>query len=353
MLSFFSCHKHIAKVGGIQGKKLLPAPFGFAIILNPVWLERLVRKRFRHVHKEILLLFASGPSLIRTIFTVVCLIALLGSSFRPMPGPDFAMGSIPNLSADPEGSLPEQGGEDQGLFYTVYEVKKGDTVSSIAESFNITVDTILSANNIQSARSLRPSQLLKIPCMSGIIYSASAGDTAESLAKKYEISEDRLIEVNKLLSAELDSGKPLFLPDAKLPTAVLREISGDLFHWPVRGIITSWFSWRRDPFSGRKTFHNGLDIGVPMGTRIGAAMEGNVEETGYSPIMGKYVMMRHPGGWKSLYAHMSSITVQQGQYLVRGGKLGLSGNTGYSTGPHVHLSIYKNGKVVNPANVLK
>lgn len=312
-----------------------------------------MRKRFRHAHKEILLLFVSGPSLKRTIFTVVCLIALLGSSFRPMPGPAFAIGSVPNLPAELGGGLTEREGEDQGLFYTVYEVRKGDTVSAIAESFDVTVDTILSANSIQSARALRPGQLLKIPCMSGIIYSAKAGDTAESIAKKYEISEDRLIEVNYLLSADLGGGKPIFLPDAKLPTAVLREISGDLFYWPVRGVITSWFSWRRDPFSGRKTFHNGLDIGVPTGTRIGAGMEGSVEETGYSPIMGKYVMMRHPGGWKSLYAHMSSISVQQGQYIARGGKIGLSGNTGYSTGPHVHFSVYKNGKAMNPANVLK
>ncbi|MGB4585758.1 MAG: M23 family metallopeptidase [Rectinemataceae bacterium] len=312
-----------------------------------------MRKRFGHTHREMLLLLVSGSSLKRTIFTVICLMALLGSSFRPMPGPDFAIGSVPNLSVEMEGGLAEREGEDPGLFYTVYEVKKGNTVSGIAESFDVTVDTILSANSIQSARSLRPGQLLKIPCMSGIIYSAKAGDTAESIAKKYEISEDRLIEVNSLLSAELDGGKPIFLPDAKLPTAVLREISGDLFYWPVRGVVTSWFSWRRDPFTGRKTFHNGLDIGVPMGTRIGAGMEGSVEETGYSPIMGKYVMLRHPGGWKSLYAHMSSISVQQGQYLARGGKIGLSGNTGYSTGPHVHFSVYKNGKAMNPANVLK
>jgi LysM repeat protein len=179
---------------------------------NPVWLERSVRKRFGHAHREILLLFVNGPSLKRTIFTVICLIALLGSSFRPMPGPAFAMGSVPNLSANLDGSLAEPEGEDPGLFYTVYEVKKGDTVSGIADSFDVTVDTILSANDIQSARSLRPSQLLKIPCMSGIIYSARAGDTAESVAKKYKIAEDRLIEVNNLLSADLDGGKPSSCP---------------------------------------------------------------------------------------------------------------------------------------------
>jgi len=312
-----------------------------------------VRGRPRRANNEILLILANGPSLRRTIYIVVCLITLLGSSFRPMPGPNFAKGSIDSFGSSPEAAATEASAEDSGLYYSVYQVQKGDTISDIANSFDISVDTILSANAIQSARSLRPSQLLKIPNISGIIYTAKAGDTVDSIAQKYEISADRLIETNGLLTKELDKGKTLFLPDAKLPTAVLREISGDLFRWPVRGIITSWYSWRRDPFSGRNTFHNGLDIGVPMGTPIGAAMEGTVSETGYSPIMGKYVILSHSGGWRTLYAHMSSISVQEGQYLSRGGRLGFSGNTGYSTGPHVHFTVYKNGKTVNPANVLQ
>jgi murein DD-endopeptidase MepM/ murein hydrolase activator NlpD len=69
--------------------------------------------------------------------------------------------------------------------------------------------------------------------------------------------------------------------------------------------------------------------------------------------MGKYVNITHPGGWSTLYAHMSSIAVQPGQYVSQGKRLGLSGNTGYSTGPHLHFTVYKNGKMVNPANVLQ
>jgi len=318
--------------------------------MNP---EFSVRARFRITRNDILLLLANGPALRRTIFTVVCLITLLGSSFRPMPGPSFAKGSVDSSSLDLDAGFPAEEAEDRGLYYSVYQVAKGDTVSGIAESFDVTVDTILSANAIQSARSLKPGMLLKVPNMAGIIYVAKTGDTVESVAKKYEISADRLIESNGLLTSSLEKDKTIFLPDAKLPPALLREISGDLFKWPVRGVITSWFSWRRDPFSGRNSFHNGLDIGVPMGTPIGAAMEGKVDETGYSPIMGKYVILRHSGGWKTLYAHMSSILVQEGQYLSRSGRIGLSGNTGYSTGPHVHFTVYKNGKLINPANVLQ
>lgn len=316
----------------------------------------MVRSRCRRVHKEILVVLVSGPSFRKTVLTVLCLMTLLGSSFRPMPGPGFAKGSIESVDfiSAPEGLAAAQAeSEDRGLYYSVYEVQRGDTVSAIAASFDVTVDTVLSANNIQSAKTLRPSQLLKVPNMSGILYRNKPGDSIASIAEKHKISADRLIEVNNLMTPEIEEGRMLFLPDARLPTLVLREISGDLFHWPVRGPITSWFSWRRDPFSGKSVLHNGLDIGVPMGTPVRAAMEGRVEQTGYSAIMGKFIIMRHASGWRTLYAHMSSVTAQAGQYIQRGGRIGLSGNTGYSTGPHLHFTVYKYGKAVNPAAVLQ
>ncbi len=310
-----------------------------------------MRSRSRPSHTDILLRITSVSSLLKTLFIVLCLIALIGSSFRPMPGPDYAVGSVDFSTIVPEAE--PQAEEDEGLFYSVYQVKRGDTVSGIAEAFDITVDTIFSVNEIQAARSIQPSQLLKVPNMSGILYQAKAGDSIDSIAEKHGISPDRLIVANGLMKNELDPGRMLFLPDAKLPSVVLREIAGDLFRWPVRGYITSWYSWRRDPFTGKNSFHNGIDIGVPSGTPVAAGMEGSVSEASYSPIMGNYVMLRHPGGWQTLYAHLSSISVKKGQYVARGNRVGLSGNTGYSTGPHLHFTVYKNGKLVNPINVLK
>ena len=312
-----------------------------------------MRRNRSHWHNEIILLFASGSTLKRTLFALVCLITLLGSSFRPQPSPEFAKGSIDMEGSGLETVSSEDESASEGLFYTVYQVQKGDTISGIAEYHNLTVDTIISINGIQSAKSLKPGQLLKLPNMSGIIYTAKPGETVAAIAKKFEISEDRLIVANSLMKTDFSAEKVLFLPDARLPKAQLREISGDLFKWPVRGVITSWYGWRKDPFSGRNSLHNGIDIGVPTGTPVGAAMEGTVIETGYSPIMGKYVILSHSGGWKTLYAHLSSILAQEGQYVSKGSRIALSGNTGYSTGPHLHFTVYKNGKPVNPANVLQ
>lgn len=242
--------------------------------------------------------------------------------------------------------------EDRGLYYTAYVIKAGDTVGNIAESLGASVDGIISLNAIQSTRNLRIGQVIKVPSMAGIAVSAKAGDTVDSLATAYGIGANGIIEANGLLSPELLAGKIVFLPDAQLPSYQLREINGDLFHWPVRGWISSRFGWRSDPFTGSRTFHNGLDIAADLGTPIGAAMEGRVVETGYSSSFGNYVLISHHSGWQSFYGHMNSISVRSGQAVGMGQRIGYVGTTGYSTGPHLHFSVFKTGRTMNPTVVL-
>jgi len=280
------------------------------------------------------------------------MLMLLGSSFRPAPGPLSARGGsdISPLATSDEIIMPEP--EDKLVKYSVYEVRKGDTLSEIANQYDLSVDSLISINGFTSAKSLRPGQLIKVPSESGILYVSSKSSTVQEIAATYNINADRIIEANGLLSESIVPGKSLFLPDVKLPSAMLREISGTLFKWPVRGRITSWFGWRKDPFTGRRSFHNALDIAAPYGSAICAPMDGRVIEAGYSPILGKYVMMSHSGGWRTLYGHMSEILVQEGQYVSLGRTLGRIGTTGYSTGPHCHFEVIKNGSLVNPLNYL-
>lgn len=300
------------------------------------------------------MLVSNGSTFRRTAFTVVCMIAMLGSSFRPMPGPGFAQGSMdPSLPALAGLPAPDEPEADRGLYYSVYTVQKGDSISRIANDHNVSTDTVISFNAIQSAKGLRPGQMLKIPSITGILYTSKEGDTPAGIAERLGISADRIVEANGLMSEKIAAGRSLFLPDARMPAAQLREISGDLFVWPVRGYITSWYGWRRDPFSGRNTFHSAMDIGAPMGTPVRAGMEGRVATASYSPITGKYVVINHGGGWSSLYGHLSVISVQPGEFVSRGERIGLVGNTGYSTGPHLHFSVLKHGRTVNPANVLQ
>jgi murein DD-endopeptidase MepM/ murein hydrolase activator NlpD len=245
-----------------------------------------------------------------------------------------------------------EGRVDRGLCFTAYKVRKGETLSGIAEDFNVSLDTVVSFNGIKSARTLQPGRILKIPSMSGILYTAKAGDRVAAVAAANGISGERVIEANGLLSEALEAGRSLFLPDAKLASFTLREISGDLFGWPARGWISSWYGWRGDPFSGKRVFHNGIDIGVDSGTPVRAGMDGRVAETGYNSSFGNYIVLSHHAGWMSLYGHLQSVSVKAGQGVAAGQRIAYSGNTGYSTGPHLHFSVFKSGRTVNPNNVL-
>lgn len=271
-----------------------------------------------------------------------------GVALPPMGGAAF-----PSTEELPGQLAPRtQTTEDRGLYYSVYEVARGDTIGEIADRNGVTTDTIVSLNDIKNTRTIQPGSLLKIPSQAGILYTVKQGDSIDSIAASYEISGDSIVDVNGLLSPDLAPGTPIFLPDARLPSFKLREINGDLFRWPVSGSISSRYGWRTDPFTGLRGFHNGLDIAAWMGAPVHVAMEGRVSDTGYSPSFGNYILVSHHSGYASFYGHLSAIKVRPGQYVSLGQTIGLVGNTGYSTGPHLHFTVFKYGNTVNPANLL-
>lgn len=242
---------------------------------------------------------------------------------------------------------------DQGLFYVAYRVVKGDTISEIADRYGVTSDSIITFNGITNARALPIGKYLKIPTLNGILHAAAKGDTVDSLAALHGISAERIRELNGLGDEALSLGQTVFLPDARLSSWTLREISGDLFTWPIRGWITSWYGWRNDPFTGSRSFHTGIDIGSPRGTPVRAAMEGVVASTGYSTTSGNYVVIRHHSGYTTLYAHLDRIDVRAGARVIQSTVIGAVGSTGYSTGPHLHFTVSKNSKTMNPMTVLR
>lgn len=123
--------------------------------------------------------------------------------------------------------------------------------------------------------------------------------------------------------------------------------SGSLLR-PVSGPITSPFGMRVHPITGRYKLHTGVDIGAPTGTPIGAADKGLVIYTGWKKAYGKTVLIDHGSGVVTWYAHCSSILVHEGQLVTRGQTIARVGNTGWSTGPHLHFGVSQNGKWRNP-----
>lgn len=122
--------------------------------------------------------------------------------------------------------------------------------------------------------------------------------------------------------------------------------------WPVRGYISSSYGWRNHPVIKIPKRHAGMDIAVPRGTPVKATALGKVTRTGYVAGYGILVEVDHGNGLKTLYAHNSRVLVKKGEMVKKGQVIAYSGNTGVSTGDHLHYEIRKNGKDINPANYL-
>lgn len=122
--------------------------------------------------------------------------------------------------------------------------------------------------------------------------------------------------------------------------------------WPVRGRISSDFGWRYHPVLKRKKYHNGLDLAVPSGTPIKAADSGVVLVSGWRGGYGNFVAIDHGKGISTCYGHNSRLLVQNGQRVEKGQLVAISGNTGLSTGPHLHFEVRVNGNPVNPLGYL-
>ncbi len=124
-------------------------------------------------------------------------------------------------------------------------------------------------------------------------------------------------------------------------------------NWPVTGRITSRFGRRRDPFTGRRAFHEGIDIKNQTGTEIRATADGVVKKVTYDRGgYGWYLVIDHRNGYETVFGHFKKILVKRGQKIKRGEVIGLMGSTGRSTGPHLHYEIRLNGKPINPKRFL-
>ncbi len=262
------------------------------------------------------------------------------------------------LADDGEEAVQQEVSEDElSLTYQTYRVKSGDMIGFIADKYDVTQDTIISINNIKQSRLIQVGQYLKIPSMPGILYTTKTkGETPSTIAEKYKVDAEKCALVNNIsIDTELESGLQLFVPDAQLDWATRQEINGDLFRKPLhsRYYLSSYYGWRDSPFNtGKRSFHTGIDMACSTGTPIYPAMDGVVTAAGYNSTYGNYVIVQHHSGYKTLYGHMSKITCRKGNFVYTTTQIGKVGSTGLSTGPHLHFTVYKNGKTVNPLGLL-
>ena len=224
---------------------------------------------------------------------------------------------------------------------SIYVVRKGDTLSQIAEMFGVSVNTIKWGNDLPS-NTLKVGDTFIILPNSGIKYTVVKGDTVASIAKKYKGDTDEIIAYNNLQKGEsLVAGSIIIVPDGEVsaPSSVVRPAGSS-------GLKEYAGYYMRPIVGGVKTQgihgYNGIDIGAPTGTQILAAADGEViisRATGWNGGYGKYIVIRHTNGTQTLYAHNSRNNVSVGDSVHQGDVIGFIGSTGKSTGSHVHFEI--------------
>lgn len=237
-----------------------------------------------------------------------------------------------------------------------YTVKSGDTIGSITYGNGLrNTSTLIAVNKIDNVRFVREGQTLRIPSKDGIIHYVADGESLNSLSVKYHVSVEELLDVNDLKNDALSLNQELFIPGAVLDSDTLRKAMGELFIYPLSSSwrLTSPFGKRNDPFTGAVSCHYGIDMAAPTGTPIKAAMSGKVVFSGFSGLYGNYIIIDHLNGYQTLYGHMSKALAKTGQRVAQGEKIGLVGSTGQATGAHLHFTMYKKGKRIDPLPILK
>ena len=259
-------------------------------------------------------------------------------------------------------TLPEMRQRTEPLAYTV---EVGDTLYSIGSKFKVSVDALKYVNNLTDYSILKVGQTISVPPVAGLIHKVASGDTLNSIADKYDVPPQAIADFNYLLDvSHLAVGAELVIPGGKVPKVVQPAViytgapsvgttsraaaNKGFCVWPTTvRILTQYFSW----------YHNGVDIATPHNISMPPLLSctsGTVVRAGWDPSgLGLHVRIDHGNGYMTIYGHMSRIDVSYGQKVGRGQIIGLMGNTGNSTGPHIHFMVEYNGVPQNPLNFMQ
>lgn len=266
-------------------------------------------------------------------------------------------GDILVPAAVPHTIIPERPREE----ISTYRVENGDTIYGIAAKFGLDPETIIWSNpDLEKAPDLLDiGQELTILPVNGVYHQVGEGDTVESLASTFKADPAAIINdpLNKLDpdNPVLISGQWVVVPGGSKPfipravTAYTGEIPADAsfgtgsFAWPASGTIyQGFFSW-----------HPGIDIAAYIGAPVVAADSGYVIVSGWTDVgYGLHVVVDHGNGYQTLYAHLNAIYVNAGDNVAKGQQIGEMGDTGNTTGPHLHFELRQGTMQRNPVGIL-
>lgn len=229
-------------------------------------------------------------------------------------------------------------------------MRPGDTLSEIAGMYGVSINTIMWANNLSSARDVHPGDTLVILPVSGIEHTVGKNDTLASLAKKYSANASEIAQYNGLDPAQkLAVGSKIIIPGGELaPPSVNHRVRRIIREPYLGGSGLAQVGYYGNPVPGAiltQGIHgwNGVDLGARRGTPILAAAAGTViisrSNGGWNGGYGNYVVITHENGTETLYSHMTRAIVSPGAFVQKGQVIGYIGATGMATGPHLHFEV--------------
>ena len=228
---------------------------------------------------------------------------------------------------------------------SIYTVRAGDTLSHIADMYGVTANTILWANDLSKATSIREGQTLVILPIAGVRHVVKSGDTISSIAKKYEGDAEEILSYNQLDNGnDIVTGMTVVVPGGSMHSAPIvatvsptktsgvSSTNGASFTHPAPGSI------KTQGIHG----YNAVDLAGAVGSSVRAAAKGEVivsKSSGWNGGYGQYIVIKHSNGTQTLYAHLSSNSVGVGEVVGQGQVIGAMGNSGRSTGSHLHFEV--------------
>lgn len=227
---------------------------------------------------------------------------------------------------------------------SVYAVHEGDSLSQIAKMFGVSANTIIWANDLPKSGAIKPGQILTILPISGISHTVAKGETISSIAKKYKGDAEEIASFNGLeIDSKLAIGQKIIVPDGEISAPT--SSSGGKPSSGYSGPSYAGYYLKPVP-NGRRSQglhgHNGIDFAAPVGSSVVAAADGVViisKEGGWNGGYGNYVVIRHPNGTQTLYAHNTTNLVYPGQTVKQGQAIATVGVTGKVTGSHLHFEV--------------
>jgi murein DD-endopeptidase MepM/ murein hydrolase activator NlpD len=221
-----------------------------------------------------------------------------------------------------------------------YTVQPGDTLQSVANGNNISVDTLLWANSLTNSSTIKVGQTLTILPTDGLLHVVKSGNTVSAIAQTYKVKVNDIISFNNLANQDdIYIGDILIIPGGIMPKKVSSTINNNQVP-----LADNYFIF---PTSGRITqglhYYNAIDVANSCGTPIYAAASGVVQRAVFNNSwnlgMGNYVTILHPNGTVTYYGHFENVFVKPGDKVTVGDRIGLMGRTGNATGCHVHFEV--------------